>query len=115
MFIPNNFGFLSRKGTRNIYGEFSYLGAQKVPCGIVDSLSLNQKTPVRADSSADRGAADEQVAKWKVLFPASVPVGKDDRFDIAGVHLVASGITPRFNVIGGVLDHYEVDFDVWPE
>lgn len=114
MFLPNKFGMLSRKSTRNIYGEFNYAAAVRVPCGMVGNLTSAQKTPVRADSSADRGASEETVVKTKILFPATDTIGQGDRFEIEGLKLRVIGIEQRFSVVGGQLDHFEVDFDVWP-
>lgn len=113
MFIPNKFGMLSRKGNRNIYGEASYVAPVKVPCAIVGNSLKVQKTPVRADSSADRGASEETVIVAKILFPASVQIGEGDKFEIEGLALRAVTIEKRFAVIGGRLDHLEVDFGVW--
>jgi hypothetical protein len=113
MFIPNTKGQLTRKLGRNIYGEPTYYPPITVPCGIVDNLEQLAKTPVRADSSASRGAAEETTATVKILFPANVVIDKDDTFAIAGLSLRATAVQQRFSVFGD-LDHKEVDFDIAP-
>jgi hypothetical protein len=113
MFRPNTTGLLTRKLGRNIYGEPTFYPAKTVPCGIVDNLDQLAKTPVRSDSSASRGAAEEATAVAKILFPANVVIGKDDVFAIQGLTLRAIAVQKRFSV-AGVLDHLEVDFDIAP-
>jgi hypothetical protein len=111
--IPNTFGMLSRRGAKNIYGEFAFQAPKRVPCAIVHSTSANLKTPVRADSSASRGAAEEKVAVTKILFPANVAIATNDKFEIDGKILRVTGIEDRKNVLGK-LDHFEVDFEMFP-
>jgi hypothetical protein len=113
MFIPNAKGMLTRRLGRNVYGEATFYPAIPVPCAIVDNLDQVAKTPVRADSSASRGAAEETTATVKILFPANVVIGKDDTFTIAGLSLRVIAVQQRFSV-HGVLDHREVDFDIAP-
>lgn len=113
MFIPNNFGLLSRTNGRNIYGEPKFSTPKRVPCGIVNNKVSTEKTPVRADSSADRGAAEEEIAAAKILFPATVVIGKGDKFQIYDMTLRVIGVEIRVS-IGGVIDHKEVDFAIWP-
>jgi DNA-binding transcriptional regulator/RsmH inhibitor MraZ len=84
-----------------------------VPCAIVHSTRANLKTPVRADSSASRGAAEEKVAVSKILFPKTVAIDTNDKFEIDGKILRVTGIEERKNVLGQ-LDHFEVDFEMFP-
>jgi hypothetical protein len=113
MFIPNTFGLLSRRQGTNVYGERTYHAPVKVACAIVTNLDQVQKTPVRSDSSATRANAEERTAVVKILFPASVAIGQDDTFEIAGLSLRVITVQQRFSVLG-VLDHREVDFDISP-
>jgi hypothetical protein len=113
MFIPNNYGQLSRKLGANIYGERTFQAPVTVPCAIVDNTDQLKKTPVRADSSASRGAAEEDVSVAKILFPANIAIAKDDTFAITDLKLRVTMVQKRFSVFG-VLDHLEVDFDAAP-
>lgn len=113
MFRPNQYGMLSRRLGANIYGERTWSAPVRVPCGIVDNAKSVVKTPVRSDSSASRGAAEEQVAVVKILFPAKVLIAQDDKFEINDLKLRASAVQLRFSVTGA-LDHREVDFDILP-
>lgn len=113
MFRPNNYGMLSKQVGRNIYGEFRYKNPVKVPCAIVDNVAKQQRTPVRTDSSADRGASEEKVAQVKILFLPNVVITSSDKFEIAGLSLRVVAIQQRYSVLG-VLDHLEVDFDIDP-
>lgn len=111
MFIPNTFGLLARRTTRNIHSEWSYGVAKRVPCAIVHLTKGAEKTTVRADSSASRGNAEESVAAAKILFPTSVNIQVNDRFEIKGVYLRVVKIEPRNDVLGRH-DHNEIDLEI---
>lgn len=113
MFRPNTTGVLTRRLGRNVFGEATFRAPITVPCGVVTDLGQIQKTPVRSDSSASRGAGEEAVAVAKILFPSSVTIGADDTFEIAGLKLRVIGVQRRISVTGA-LDHLEVDFDIAP-
>jgi hypothetical protein len=113
MFVPNTFGMLSRRSIKNAYGEYSFAAPVRVPCAIVHSTRKNLKTPVRADSSASRGAAEEKIAVSKLLFPKTVAIDTNDKFEIDGKVLRVIGIEERKNVLGQ-LDHFEIDFEMFP-
>lgn len=113
MFLPNNKGFLSRKNGTNAYGETSWSDPVEVECGVVHLNKKMDKTTVRTDSSATRGHAEEFLSDSKILFPAYVQIGLDDRFEIHGIVMVATSVEKRYAVTGD-LDHYEVDFRIAP-
>jgi hypothetical protein len=72
----------------------------------------SQKTPVRADSSASRGAADEDVIQGILLFKPAVAIAMGDRIQISGMELRVASLQPRWNVLGRH-DHDEVGVEVW--
>lgn len=114
-FIPNNTGTLRRSRGTNIYGEHNDLGPPElVPCGIVKLLGSYEKTSVRADSTASRGTAVEEVILSKILFLPSQAPRIDDQFEVAGLVLKCVGVHPRYSILGK-LDHHECDFDRWPQ
>ena len=67
---------------------------------------------VRTDQSASRGNAEERTEIAKLLFPSTVTIGLEDKFEILGHTLRVIKIQPRNSVLGR-LDHYEVDFGAW--
>lgn len=111
MFRPNTKALLRRAGGRNVYGEQQVDAGQVVPCAVVHLNKKVQKTPVRADSSASRGNAEEFVSVSKILFPAKVQLAIGDVLEIHGVRLRATAVEPRLDVPGR-LDHFEVDFEI---
>jgi hypothetical protein len=113
MFRPNRLGKLTRRLGTNIYGEKTFKRPVTVQCAVVTDLDKVNKTPVRSDSSASRGAAEERTAVAKYLFPANVQIGQDDTFEIDDLSLRVIAVQKRFSVFG-VLDHLEVDFDIAP-
>jgi hypothetical protein len=110
--LPNTTGSLSRKLAKDVYAQLSYAAPVTVPCSIVHLTTKAIKTPVRADSSATRGNAEEEVSVSKILFPTTVTIGYDDKFEIGGVALRVIGVEQRRDVLGN-LDHFEVDFGFW--
>ena len=85
-----------------------------VKCGIVHLKTADETTSVRTDSSASRSAAEEIINQAKILVPADVAIKKGDYFKVHGIELRAFKVEPRIAVTGR-LDHYEVDFEHWPE
>jgi hypothetical protein len=112
MFIPNTTGLLSRKTGKDQYSQIVYGPAVTVPCAIVHLDAKIEKTPVRADSSASRGNAEEQVSVSKILFPKTVKPADQDKFQISGIALRVMRVEERRDVLG-VIDHYEVDLGIW--
>jgi hypothetical protein len=112
MFLPNTTGTLYRQTAKNLYGEPSFAQPRVVACGIVRLVAKAEKTSVRADSSASRGNADEEVTTSKILFPVAADPRIGDRFDIQGFVLRMIARHPRLSVYGH-LDHYEVDLEHW--
>jgi hypothetical protein len=112
VFLPNTTGKLARKLGTDLFAQQTYAPAVTVPCGIVKLATRVKPTPVRADYSATRGNAEEEVSISKILFPASVEISDDDKFTISGIDLRVTGVHERRSVFG-VIDHYEVDFGLW--
>lgn len=113
MFIPNTTGMLSRANGRDVYGQFQWSAPAQVRCAVVHLNKLIQKTSVRTDSSASRGNAEETIATAKILFPTSVAIGAEDKFEIQGFKMRVTAIEPRRSVLGKH-DHNEVDFEILP-
>lgn len=107
MFLPNTYGMLSRKLGTNVYAEQLFSAPVKTPCAVVHLQAINVKSPIRADSSASRGNADEMTEMATILFPRSIKLNIGDKFSIQGLSLEISKIEPRLSVLGS-LDHYEV-------
>ncbi|UUZ75524.1 hypothetical protein LP414_27800 [Polaromonas sp. P1(28)-13] len=74
----------------------------------------NEKTSVRADSSASRGNAMELLADLKILMTAKTKVGIDDILELDGYQFRVMGREPRRDVTGR-LDHIEVTANIWSQ
>lgn len=112
MFIPNTTGLLSRKIGMDLYAQSIYAPAVKVGCSIVHLADKIIVTPIRADQSATRSNAEEEISVSKILFPRTVVIGEEDKFVISGISLRVTGIEERRDT-SGQIDHYEVDFGMW--
>ena len=112
MFIPNTTGVLARKSGKDMYAQDSYADPVTVQCAVVRLSTKIKATPVRADYSATRGNAEEEVSVSKILFPASVEISDEDKFTISGIDLRVTQVQERRDVVGNI-DHFEVDFGLW--
>jgi hypothetical protein len=112
VFLPNTTGYLARKTGKDIYAQDSYATPVPVPCAVVHLVTSIKATPVRADYSASRGAAEEEVSKSMILFPANVPIADEDKFTISGVDLRVISVQERRDIVGAI-DHYQVELGIW--
>ncbi len=115
MFIPNQHGTLEKMVGYDVNAEKAYGVPIECPYGVVNMVIGAQKTSVRADSSASRGAADEiATTRSTILVPPYVGVSLNDRFiSREGYKFIVNMIHPRYSV-SGVLDHIEVGLEVTP-
>ena len=111
MMIPNNKGLLSARLGQNVYSQFAYAAPITVPCAIVHLKQKIAKTSVRVDQSASRGNTEEDTIVANILFPKTVVIREDDKFQIAGLTMRAVNVEQRFNVLGQ-LDHFEVALEI---
>jgi len=94
------------------YGEDILGAGRREMCAVVKLTLGAEKTSVRADSSASRGAAHEFVADARLLFPSDSKIAVNDRVELGGYRLKVVSIFPRFG-LDGEIDHYQVDLAVW--
>lgn len=83
-------------------------------CAIVKLVISNEKSSVRADSSASRGNAMEQQAVSVILLESTSKARIDDIIEVSGVKLRIQARHPRYDV-GGRLDHYEIHATMWSQ
>jgi hypothetical protein len=112
LFKPNQRCQLRKQLGHNAYGEERLGEPSTLKCTVVRISSGGQKSSVRADSSATRGAAEEIVSDAKILFEKNATIGVNDQVSIAGVLLRVISVEPRWDIRGN-LDHLEVDFFIW--
>lgn len=96
----------------DVFGQRAEANSWPSMCGIVMLRASDQQTTVRADSSASRGFADEDVAQGKLLFSPASGIREDDIVEVAGMTVQVKTIHPRY-AIAGRLDHYEVGCITW--
>lgn len=112
LFRPNLDCTVRRKGATNVYGEETFSDPVTVRCAIIQLKITTEKSSVRADSSATRGAAREYIGEAKLLFlPGDAP-STDDRIDVSGFKLHVIGSFPRHD-LQGALDHIEIFCGIW--
>lgn len=96
----------------NVYGEEALTVGTAARCAIVKLVIMEEKSTVRADSSASRGASREYVSQGVLLFPASAGISMGCQVEVAGRKLRVVGIQPRHN-LQGVYDHDEAIVAIW--
>ncbi|MCG5512856.1 hypothetical protein [Ectothiorhodospira shaposhnikovii] len=113
MFTPTAFCKVTRiLPDYDEFGQNRFGVTRTSRCGVV-KLSVGQtKTSVRADSSASRGAAREEVADAVLLFRHQEQISLGDKIEVAGVTLRTTGIVIRHDVYGRI-DHLEVSCQIW--
>lgn len=114
MFRPNRTGKLYSWTGRDKHAREIFDEPKTIPLAIVKLKPLIHATTVRADSSASRGTADEIRVNGKILVPPHVSIKIDDRIELDGEIYRVLIVEPRYAVIGGRLDHYEVDLGAPP-
>lgn len=113
-FTPNLVGMIQRKSGYDIHGR--PVLSEPTPCqfAIVNAKRQQDKTSVRADSSASRGMADEittGLGRILVAKHESVEIGDvfsfdGDSYDVKSKHVRRS--------VFGEIDHFECDIEVRP-
>lgn len=113
MFSPNNFCRIQlASGKSNIYGQPVPGVWVREQCSIVRMPIANEKSSVRADSSASRGNAMELQVDAVILLTTRTRASIDDVVEFAGVKLRVVSKEPRIDA-GGRLDHYEIKLTMW--
>jgi len=96
----------------DLYGQRSSGVPFSTKCAVVKIQVRDDKTAVRADSSASRGYANEETIDARLLFLPHVKVDKGDKLTLLGVDLRVIEVMPRHD-LHGILDHNQVDAVVW--
>lgn len=111
-FIPNLYCKVSKPlGETDLYGQaLPGTALPRVPCAIIYLDQRQEETAVRADTSASRGRFDEEIAKARLLFPATFKPDVEDRVELLNFVLKVKSVFPR-HAVNGRLDHYQVDLD----
>jgi len=115
MFRPNQTCRIQlSSGQTDVYGQPLPGRYVTERCAVVKLEISNEKTSVRADSSATRGNALEPLVASVILLPKTTQAKKDGIIEIAGVKLRIMLRHPRYDV-SGQLDHYEIHATMWSE
>lgn len=112
MFRPNLTCRIQLSGGNDVYGQplpGTYITER---CSIIKLMITNEKSSVRADSSASRGNAMELETHSVLLLTPKTKAKIDDVIEINGYKLRIMGMFARHN-LNGVLDHYQVEARMW--
>lgn len=112
MFKPNQKCRIQLSAGNDVYGQPKPGVLVTEGCSIVRLMIRNEKSSVRADSSASRGNARELQADAVILLTTSTKAKIDDVIEIGGAKFKISGSFPRHDV-NGRLDHIEVHAMIW--
>lgn len=112
MLRPNVPCEISKTNNFDINGTPQFKPAVKTKCKVVRFKSSDVKTSVRADSSASRGRAQEEVYDTLILLPKTADISLGDRMQLYGEAFKVVYVEKRLNVFSKV-DHYEVALNQW--
>lgn len=113
MFRPNSDCTIhAATGQTDVYGMPAPARQVRERCVPIKLMVKNEKTPVRADSSASRGNARELEADSMFLLTKFTVARIDDVIEFAGSMFLIASKFPRFDLQGN-LDHYEVTCTYW--
>jgi hypothetical protein len=114
-FIPNQDCLVSKANEEtDEFGQPTFAAPVEERCAIVKLDLAREKTSVRVDSSGSRGNAQEFTANARILFTRDSIIAVGDKVEILGNVLRALSKFPRHD-IGGSLDHYQVDLEIWQD
>lgn len=99
-------------GQTDVYGMPIPGAKKRERCSVVKMVLLNEKSAVRADTSATRGNAREMEADTVLLMAPSTKAAMDDNIELMGHQFRVMSMSSRFDVMGK-LDHYEVSCTYW--
>lgn len=115
MFRPNlNCRIQLASGKNDVHGQPIPGRFVRERCAVVKLIISNEKSSVRADSSASRGNAMEEEAVSVILLQTITQAKIDDIIEVSGVKLRIVGRQPRYDV-NGRLDHYEIHATMWSQ
>jgi hypothetical protein len=98
---------IRQKDGTDVYGLPLHGKRKKEACAVVKRILRNDKTSVRADSSASRGNARELEADIIILLTPNTTAEIDAIIDFAGDTFSVKSMHQRYD-IKGKLDHFEV-------
>jgi hypothetical protein len=96
----------------DVYGMPNPVKAVVEKCAIVKMVIVNEKSSVRADTSASRGNARELEANAIILLTKDTKANIDDAIIVGGNRLRIISMFPRYD-LQGVLDHHEITCAYW--
>lgn len=115
MFTPNITCFvISVSGKTNVYGAPVPGVRHKEGCSIIEFSLRNEKSAVRADSSATRGNANEYEAEVVLLLTKNTKAKIDDLIEVEGDTVRIMRLQPVRNV-RGVISHFHVEATFWSD
>jgi hypothetical protein len=112
MIRPNIACLIKQNDGYDINGHPQYKAEVRVKCRIVHYKIVDEKTSVRADSSASRGRADERVFDVTLLFPRDTVIDIESQVTLYRKTFKVESIEPRFSTTAK-LDHIEVMLNQW--
>lgn len=109
----NNCVVIANSGT-DVYGMPKPGVRKSERCSIVKFIVRNEKSSVRADSSASRGNAMELEADGIFLMAITTSADIDDLIEINQHRMRVMGKHARHNA-AGALHHYEIHCTYWSD
>ena len=114
MFRPNRVGKWTKLDGYNVFGESQWRGPFSTPYAAVSISPTLTKTPIRTDASASNAGSEEiDLVNSVILVPKTHAVAIGDKFEIDGLVMRIVSVQPRYRVVDGAVDHFEVGLENW--
>jgi hypothetical protein len=102
----------------DLYGRPLHSAAKRrTKCAIIHLYREHEKTTVRADSSASRGRADEEVSQVRILLKPNEKISTGDLVEITlkGGQPITMEVRKIFRRpdVEGVIHHIDIEGDIW--
>lgn len=112
MLRPHTRCTVTPTGGYDIYGQEKPGIPYDTLCAVVKIQARDEPSSVRTDSSGSRGYADETKVQARLLFLPTEKLNRGDKVELIGLSIRIIEIMPRIG-LSGVLDHYQVDGEIW--
>ena len=114
LFNPNTTCVIIKNSGYNDYGEPQYGERVVEKCAVLNAGISTKKSSVRADSSASRGNAWENIADYWFIFMPDTVADIDDLVEFNGHQLKIIKLIPRYSLTAEH-DHTEAHCQMWNE
>lgn len=111
-FRPNYFGHVSKKIGYDVTGRPTFSDRVKIGLSVVNLGTDIESTSIRADKSASKSRAQEQIRTGRILVEPKASVSMGDMLELMGEKWKIDRKVIRLDQAGRI-HHFQVDIVSW--